>query len=126
MFVLIDCNTQSSDVYTLSTNSGSENSQSHSKASSCDNSHASPAVKSLKSSSERNNASQKCVSEGSISPQGHSSFSGAAGDSYGDNQTVVNLGKCLLHIKSFIIYFQRCDKNIKLIEKISIFRFRYC
>lgn len=102
-FYFVDCNTQSSDVYTLSTNSGSENSQSHSKASSCENSHASPAVKSSKSNSERNNASQKGISEGSISPQGHSSFSGAAGDSYGDNQTVVNLGKH--HYRIYVLIF---------------------
>lgn len=102
LFHFVDCNTQSSDVYTLSTNSGSENSQSHSKASSCENSHASPAVKSSKSNSERNNASQKCISEGSISPQGHSSFSGAACDSYGDNQTVVNLGKFFFSILSIV------------------------
>lgn len=90
-----DSNTQSSDIYTLSTNSGSENS----KASSSD---TSPALRnsgnqsrlstSSRPTSERN-LNQKCVSDGSVSPLGHSSYSGTtAGDVCADNHTVINLG----------------------------------
>ncbi|XP_055323770.1 protein furry isoform X11 [Sitodiplosis mosellana] len=89
-------NTQSSDIYTLSTNSGSENS----KASSSD---TSPALRnsgnqsrlsaSSRPTSERSsNANPKCVSEGSVSPLGHSSYSGTtAADVCADNQTVISL-----------------------------------
>lgn len=99
-----DSNTQSSDIYTLSTNSGSENS----KTSSSDNLHTSPALRNPNSqpsssklgigtprhSADRSNASHKCISEGSVSPQANSSYSGGqSADVYADNQTVINLGK---------------------------------
>lgn len=99
-----DSNTQSSDVYTLSTNSGSENS----KASSSD---TSPALRnsgnqsrlstSSRPTSERNSsANTKCVSEGSVSPLGHSSYSATtAADVCADNQTVINLGNlCVIFL----------------------------
>lgn len=100
-----DSNTQSSDIYTLSTNSGSENS----KTSSSDNLHTSPALRNPSSqsssaklsggtprhSTDRSNASHKCISEGSVSPQATSSYSGGpSADVYADNQTVINLGEC--------------------------------
>lgn len=92
LFIVPDSNTQSSDLYTLSTNSGSETSQTHSKASSSDNLHTSPP----KSIVDRY-ASNRCVSsDGSASPQGHSIGSGpitAVTDAYGDTQTVINLGR---------------------------------
>lgn len=100
-FQLKDSNTQSSDLYTLSTNSGSENSQNHSKTSSSDNLHASPALRSSNNQSRLSgtprhsadrNASQKFISEGSVSPHGHSTYSVNTADVYGDNQTVINLG----------------------------------
>lgn len=99
---ILDSNTQSSDIYTLSTNSGSENS----KASSSD---TSPALRnsgnqsrlsaSSRPTSERNSSNNpKCVSEGSASPLGHSSYSATtAGDICADNQTVINLGTFWYH-----------------------------
>lgn len=104
-----DSNTQSSDVYTLSTNSGSENS----KASSSD---TSPALRnsgnqsrlstSSRPTSERNsNANPKCVSEGSVSPLGHSSYSATtAADVCADNQTVINLGNLCVIVLSCLVY----------------------
>lgn len=101
---IADSNTQSSDIYTLSTNSGSENS----KTSSSDNLHTSPALRNPNSqsssvklggtprhSADRSNVSHKSISEGSVSPQANSSYSGGPSvDVYADNQTVINLGKC--------------------------------
>lgn len=93
-----DSNTQSSDIYTLSTNSGSENS----KASSSD---TSPALRHSSNQSRLSGSSRpisdrhsstnpKCVSEGSVSPFGHSSYSATtAADVCADNQTVINLGE---------------------------------
>lgn len=67
---------------------------------------------STRQTSDRNsNANQKCISEGSISPLGQSSYSGTIpGDVCADNQTVINLGKrkiiykCLfIKLKSMLI-----------------------
>lgn len=90
----------------MSTNSGSENSQNHSKTSSSDNLHASPGLRntnnqtklsgtprhSLNDTNNRNATQHKSISEGSISPHGHSTYSVNTADVYGDNQTVINLG----------------------------------
>lgn len=129
---ILDSNTQSSDIYTLSTNSGSENS----KASSSD---TSPALRnsgnqsrlsaSSRPTSERNSSNNpKCVSEGSASPLGHSSYSATtAGDICADNQTVINLGTFWHHIMTQLLnsinrrFFRfRCQQNIKFVESSGI------